>query len=284
MAPRPLHTFDVVRTEDLNPHMVRVVFGGPGFDTFAPKEFTDSYVKLVFFPAGVDVDALPKPLTNDSFSGLPAEQQPTIRTFTVRDADPVARELTIDFAIHGHGGVAGPWARAARPGDRLYIMGPNGAYAPNPDADWHLLVGDEAALPAITVALAALPADAVGRVFLETAGPEDVIDLPAPAGVQVNWVFRGGAADEVGDDRSGDNSPVIAAVRAAEWLPGQVHVFIHGEAQTVMHTLRPYIRRERGVPAAWAASISGYWRRGRTEESFKTWKRELAAAEGIDPA
>ena len=54
-----------------------------------------------FFPAGVDVDALPKPLTNDSFSGLPAEQQPTIRTFTVRDADPVARELTIDFAIHG---------------------------------------------------------------------------------------------------------------------------------------------------------------------------------------
>ena len=132
--------------------------------------------------------------------------------------------------------------------------------------------------------LAALPADAVGRVFLETAGPEDVIDLPAPAGVQVNWVFRGGAADEVGDDRSGDNSPVIAAVRAAEWLPGQVHVFIHGEAQTVMHNLRPYIRRERGVPAAWAASISGYWRRGRTEESFKTWKRELAAAEGIDPA
>ena len=36
-------------------------------------------------------------------------------------------------------------ARAARPGDRLYVMGPNGAYAPNPEADWHLLVGDEAA-------------------------------------------------------------------------------------------------------------------------------------------
>ena len=49
------------------------------------------------------------------------------------------------------------------------------------------------------------------------------------------------------------------------WLPGQVQVFIHGEAQTVMHNLRPYIRKERGVDAKWASSISGYWRRGRTE-------------------
>jgi len=56
-------------------------------------------------------------------------------------------------------------------------------------------------------------------------------------------------------------------------------VFIHGEAQTVMHNLRPYIRKERGVDAKWAASISGYWRRGRTEETFRQWKRELAEAE-----
>ena len=56
-------------------------------------------------------------------------------------------------------------------------------------------------------------------------------------------------------------------------------MFIHGEAQTVMHNLRPYIRKERGVDAKWGASISGYWRRGRTEETFRQWKRELAEAE-----
>jgi NADPH-dependent ferric siderophore reductase len=72
---------------------------------------------------------------------------------------------------------------------------------------------------------------------------------------------------------------LVAAVRSAEWLPGQVQVFIHGEAQTVMHNLRPYIRKERGVAPKWAASISGYWRRGRTEETFRVWKQELAAAE-----
>ena len=69
------------------------------------------------------------------------------------------------------------------------------------------------------------------------------------------------------------------SVTTAQWLPGQVHVFIHGEAQAVMHNLRPYIRTERGVDRKWASSISGYWRRGRTEETFRQWKKELAEAE-----
>ena len=57
MAGRPLHTFQVIGTEKLAPHMVRVVLGGAGFDTFTPNEFTDSYVKLVFVRADVDVAA-----------------------------------------------------------------------------------------------------------------------------------------------------------------------------------------------------------------------------------
>jgi len=57
VAGRPLHTFQVVSTEQLAPHMVRVVLGGAGFDTFTPNEFTDSYVKLVFVRADVDVAA-----------------------------------------------------------------------------------------------------------------------------------------------------------------------------------------------------------------------------------
>jgi NADPH-dependent ferric siderophore reductase len=158
-------------------------------------------------------------------------------------------------------------------------MGPSGAYAPDPAADWHLMAGDEAALPAISAALEALPDNAVGKVFIEVAGPEDEIALKSPEGVGVNWIYRGGRADLVSEDRAGDHSPLIAAVKEANWLPGQVQVFIHGEAQAVMHNLRPYIRKERGVDAKWANSISGYWRRGRTEETFRQWKRELAKAE-----
>jgi NADPH-dependent ferric siderophore reductase len=279
VAGRPLNTFEVMRTEQLTPHLIRVVLGGDGFDTFVPNDFTDSYVKIAFVNDGVDVGALPQPLTMDSFNDLPAEQRPTVRTYTVRRVDAERREISIDFVVHGEHGVAGPWAASATPGQPAYVTSANGAYSPDPAADWHLFAGDEAAVPAIAAALEALPDNAIGHVFIEVAGPEDKIALAAPAGVDVRWVYRGGRADLVLEDVAGDNAPLIAAVKEAAWLPGQVQVFIHGEAQAVMHNLRPYIRKERGVDAKWAASISGYWRRGRTEETFRQWKRELAEAE-----
>ena len=37
-----------MRTEQLTPHMVRVVLGGEGLAEFAAGEFTDHYVKLLF--------------------------------------------------------------------------------------------------------------------------------------------------------------------------------------------------------------------------------------------
>jgi NADPH-dependent ferric siderophore reductase len=258
--------------------MVRVVLGGSGFETFTPSEFTDSYVKLVFIADDVDMAGLPRPLTSDSFTVLSAEKQPVIRTMTVRRVDPAARQIAIDVVVHGEHGTAGRWAAAAEPGQPVYLMGPSGAYAPDPAADWYLFVGDESALPAISVALEALPPNAIGKAFIEVAGPEDEIPLTAPDGVGVNWIYRGGRADLVPDDVAGDHAPLIEAVKSALWLPGQAHVFVHGEAQAVMHNLRPYIRKDREVEAKWA-SISGYWRRGRTEETFRQWKKELAAAE-----
>ena len=279
MAGRPLQRFEVAGTQQLAPHMVRIVLGSTTFDTFVPSKFTDSYVKLVFVADDVDVAKLLQPLTLDSFAVLPPEDRPSVRTMTVRHVDVAAREITVDIVVHGEHGIAGPWAAAAQPGQPIYLMGPGGAYTPDPAADWHLLAGDEAALPAIAAALEALPADAVGKAFIEVAGPEDEIPLIAPESVEVTWVYRGGRADLVPEDRAGDYAPLIEAVTTTQWLPGQVHVFIHGEAQTVMHNLRPYIRQERGVDAKCASSISGYWRRGRTEETFRDWKKELAEAE-----
>ncbi|MEZ0112849.1 NADPH-dependent ferric siderophore reductase [Catenulispora sp. EB89] len=244
---RTRHDFVVRRTERLNDHMIRVHLGGPGFATFQPSEFTDSYVKLLF----------------------PAPDGEVTRTYTVRAVDAAAETIAIDFVYHGDEGVAGPWAAAAQPGDAIGLFGPGGAYAPRADADWHLLAGDASALPAISAACAALPATAVGRVFVEVAGPADELDIVRPGGVELTWVHNDGGTP---------GEALAKAVRAEPWLDGPVHVFIHGEAQSVMHDLRPYVRKERGVPADWA-SISGYWRPGRTEEGFRQWKRELSERE-----
>jgi len=278
VAGRPVHTFQVISSEQLTPHMIRLVLGGSGFDTFKPSEFADSYVKFVIVRDDVDVSALPQPLTLDSFNELPEEQRPVVRTYTIRRVDPDRREITVDFVVHGEHGAAGPWAASAQPGQPAYLMGPSGAYSPDPDADWHLLASDEAGLPALGAALEALPPNAVGRAFIEISGPDEEVPLSAPDGVEVRWIYRGGRSDLVPEEQAGDNAPLIAAVTESAWLPGQVQVFIHGEAQAVMHNLRPYIRKVRGVDAKWA-SISGYWRRGRTEETFRQWKAQLAKEE-----
>ncbi|MFW0796355.1 siderophore-interacting protein [Gordonia sp. CPCC 205515] len=274
------NTLTVVRREQLSPHFVRLYLGGDRFDDFLsalgdqPWD-TDLYIKLLFAPPGVSI---PDEFDRRMLRTLPPEQQPVLRTYTIRRVDVENKEIQVDFVVHGDEGIAGPWAATVEPGTVVRFLGPGSGYRPKSDAPWHLIAGDEAGLPAISAAVEALPATAIGKVFVEVAGPDDEIAFDAPAGVEVTWIHRGGGAGEVGDDLAGDNAPLIAAVRDAEWLDGEPHVFIHGEAQAVMHNLRAYVRKERGVSAG-NASISGYWRRGRTEEGFREWKAELRDTE-----
>ncbi|MEO9328775.1 siderophore-interacting protein [Gordonia aurantiaca] len=281
MAKR-VNTMTVLRREQIGPHFVRLYLGGEGFDDFqvavgsSGEPDTDMYVKFIFAPEGV---TYPEPFDLQELRAtLPADQMPILRTYTVRRVDAENRQILVDFVVHGDEGIAGPWAKTVEPGITVRFLGPGSGYRPRRDAPWHLLASDEAGLPALAAALEALPDDAIAKVFIEVAGPEDELDLIAPPGAEITWVYRGGPAGEVDDSRAGDNAPLIAAVREAEWLDGEPHVFIHGEAQAVMQNLRGYIRKERGVGAA-NASISGYWRRGRTEEGFRKWKAELRAAE-----
>jgi len=241
---------EVRSTERLTPHMVRVVFGGE-LDGFATGAFTDHYVKIQFPPPGAPYEA---PFDVAAVKQrLPADQWPRTRTYTVRRHDRERQELTIDFVVHGDAGVAGPWAAAARPGDRLQLQGPGGGYTPRADADWHLLIGDNAAVPAIAVTLEQLPHGAVAHVVL-AAEPQP---LPVPDGVTVHWV-----------------EDVRAAVAELEFPPGRPQVFLHGEAHDVRE-VRRHLFAERGV-AREGQSISGYWKRRRTEDGWREDKAEWA--------
>lgn len=249
----------VTSTERLSPGMVRVHFHTDDLSAFADSSHTDRYVKLAF--------------GSESDGG-----QPMLRTYTAIDPDVAAGSVAIDFVIHGDDGVAGPWAAQAGPGQTLTARGPGGGYAPDPSADWYLLAGDESALPAIGAALRALPTDAIGYAVIEVPGGEHETPLRGPTGVEVTWVHEApGARPQAGE--GGDREQAfVTAVRALPWRPGRVHAFVHGEARAVMHGIRPCLLKERQVPRA-DASISGYWRRGRSEESFRVWKSELAKVE-----
>ncbi|MEU8125086.1 siderophore-interacting protein [Spirillospora sp. NPDC049024] len=258
---RRLHRGTVLRTERLTPHMIRVVLGGDGLSEFGAGEFTDHYVKLLFPRPGV---AYPEPFDMERVRAeMPREQWPSTRTYTVRAWDAGARELTIDFVHHGDKGLAGPWAASARPGEEICFTGPGGAYAPRADAGWHLLAGDESALPAIAASLERVPEGAPVRAFVEVAGPEEEQDLRTPGDAEVVWLHRGGG--RVGD-------LLVEAVQKLDFPDGEVHAFVHGEANLVK-ALRRHLRVERGIPLD-RLSISGYWRRGRDEDGWQSGKRD----------
>ncbi len=257
----------VTGTETLTARLRRVWFRSDDLSAFAGSAHTDRYVKLVFPKPGVDY---PEPLDMRVLrQTLPPADLPIVRTYTALFPDVDAGTLAIDFVVHGDEGVAGPWAQRAAAGDVLLANGPGGAYRPDADADWHLLVGDESAVPAIAAALAVLPEDAVVRVVVLVDSAADEPDLPIPAKGELVFVHRDAGS---GDDR------LVAAVQALDWPQGRVDVFAHGEAQEIMHNVRPYLFGERGL-ARDQVSVSGYWRRGRSEEGFREWKSDLARQE-----
>jgi NADPH-dependent ferric siderophore reductase len=259
---RPQTNLTVLRREELSPHMVRIVAGGDGFSGYVNNDYIDRYVKIAFPQPGIEY-----PLPLDLWAireSMPREQWPHTRTYTVRWVDEEARELAIDFVIHGDEGLAGPWAAKARPGDSLVFTGPGGGYNPDPAADWHLFAGDEAALPAIAAAIEALPADARGLAFLEVDSDADIQPITAPAGLQVQWLARSGTP-------AGSSGLLVSAVRDAAWPDGRVQVFAHGE-RGYMKSLRQVFYRERGLDRA-QVSLSGYWATGRVEDDFQAEKK-----------
>jgi NADPH-dependent ferric siderophore reductase len=239
---RPPRTTTVAEVSQLTPSMIRIVVEGPELADFEVGEFTDHYVKT--------------------------RHGDKTRTYTVRDYDPERQRLTLDFVVHGDDGIAGPWAAHARPGDTLMLSGPGGGYAPSPDADWHLMVGDEAVIPAIAVSLERIPAGTPVFVVIEVDGPEHEQPLSTPGELHLTWLHRTGHPGEQPELQ-------LDAVTQLELPPGRGHAFVHGEAQAVL-LVRRHLIQARGF-AADQLSATGYWKLRRTDEQWREDKRDWIA-------
>jgi NADPH-dependent ferric siderophore reductase len=230
----------VLRVERMTPRLARVTVGGDELADFVWAG-TDQNVMLYFYPDDVE---LPEPLTLEAARGMWSQVRPLTRTYTIRRHDPAAKEIDFDFVLHDDAGPASDWARAAEPGDRLIFVGPSPAYQPDPAADWHLLAGDETALPAIAAILAVLPEGAVTRVFAEVEDAGEELALPAP----VTWVHRS-AGGTLAD-----------AVAAADLPSGRVDAWLAGERSSMV-ALRAHLLDVRGFDRRGVRPTT-YWRRG----------------------
>lgn len=160
-------TLTVSSTRNISPTLLRVTLQGDDLDTFVSASF-DDHIKL-FFPSA-DGDAV-------------------MRDYTPRRFDNAAKELDIEFVMHGDGPAAS-WAVDAAPGKTLQIGGPRGSFIVPTAFDWHLLVGDETALPAIARRLEELPAGKQTIVIVEVEDAASEIKFETKADLKLVWLHR----------------------------------------------------------------------------------------------
>lgn len=217
-------TLQVLRVQAPSPRVRRITFAGDELADFVSLSF-DDHVKLL----------LPSVDGGD----------PVARDYTPRHFDTTARELSIDFALHGDGPAA-RWAQQAQPGQTVVIGGPRGSFIVPPDLDWHLLVGDASALPAVARRLEELPAHATVFAIVQMPHGADRLPLLNAAGRQPLWVD--------------DLAQCLDALRGLPPLKGEGFAWCAGEAADMV-AVRRVLLEEMGLDRR-AVRAAAYWKRG----------------------
>ncbi|WP_160050893.1 siderophore-interacting protein [Nocardiopsis sp. FR4] len=246
----------VARTERTTESFLTVTLTGPELGGF---EFLglDQCTRILFARPGQDRLHMPVATDQDGwveeFRAMPDERRPHVRNYTVRRFDPGALELDIEFVDHGEEGPASAWALGAREGDELGLYPEGIYYLPPEGVDWHLLAGDESALPAIAAILEQAPPDLEGHAYLEIPTPDDIRDLHTPPGVQVHWLPRT-------DPHTIPGRLALHTVSTTPLPPGRPYCFLAGE-NALPTGLRRTLVRDHAVPKDDITFI-GYWRHG----------------------
>jgi NADPH-dependent ferric siderophore reductase len=216
-----LRDLTVARIEPLGPGFVAITFTGEALADFTSLSF-DDHVKFMF----ADDDGTQ-----------------VRRDYTPRRFSREARELVIEFALHGDG-KASSWARRAVVGQSALVGGPRGSMILPSALDWHLLAGDATALPAIARRLEELPARSRAIVLVHAQAP----DRRAFAGFEVRWFDTQDA--------------LVDALQELVLPEGRGFAWGGGEA-SLMARVRQVLNGK-GVPRE-ATRVSAYWKQGVAE-------------------
>ena len=237
----------VKQVRALTPHLVRVTFEGADLRDFESASF-DDHVKVMFPAPGSDDVVLPTPGPEGPV--FPGGVRPLMRDYTPRRYDRASGELDIEFVLH-EAGPATRWAANAAVGQSLGFGGPRGSFIIPVHFDWHLLIGDDTALPAIARRLEELPRGARAIVIAEVAEPAARVEFSTRADLDLTWCFR--SADP------GD--ALLAALRTAPPLPaGEGYAWAAAES-SVARLLRRHLTEERAIDKS-RIRAAAYWKRG----------------------
>lgn len=246
-------TARVVHVTDVSPHMRRITFAGEDVAYLATSAHL--HCKL-FLPRPDNVTPEWPVRGEDGNLVFPTgDKKLDVRTYTLRQVNVAQNTFVIDFVMHGDGGPGAAWAARAQAGQEIGLTGPGGQGVA--EAGWYLLAGDDTALPAIGRILSEMSPDARGVAVIEVDSVQDEQALVCPAGVQVRWCHRHGAAP-------GTTTLLIDSVREVTWPAPDTTVFAWVGAEFAMfRQIRDYLRDTRALDKK-QYLVVGYWRRGQS--------------------
>ena len=235
----------VLRTHTLSANIRRITLGGPELADFVSASF-DDHVKLMLPAPGQNTLVLPVAGPNGP-ELPPGAPKPVMRDYTPRRFDSQAYELDIEFALHGDGPAA-RWASQAQAGQEVGIGGPRSSLVIPSDFDWHLLIGDETALPAIARRLEELPAGSQVLAVLAVAEADRrALASAAQVQVQMHWVAPEGEA-------------LLATLRSLALPAGVGYAWAAGEARS-MAAVREVLIHTLGIDRQ-HCRCAAYWKEG----------------------
>ncbi|UHL64056.1 siderophore-interacting protein [Paralcaligenes sp. KSB-10] len=237
------------RVQSVTPHLLRVTVAGADLEGFESASF-DDHVKVFFPVPGEDKPLMPVFGPNGPIFSA-QEPRPVSRDFTPRRYDADAGELDIEFALHGTG-PATHWAAQARVGQYLGIGGPRGSMIIPTSFDWHMLIGDETALPAIARRVEELPAGTRVIALMEVGQPDARIPFDTKADLSAEWRFR--------SEAEFPGAGLLAALREIAMPEGEGYVWAAGES-SLIRAARQVLCDERGIDKKRIRAAS-YWKRG----------------------
>ncbi|TKC83797.1 siderophore-interacting protein [Trinickia terrae] len=247
--PLKFRLLQVKRVKALTPYLKRVTLTGDDLADFETASF-DDHIKVFFPEPGADKPVVPA--AGPDGPVFPADRpRPTMRDYTPRRFNRAARELDIDFVLHD-AGPATTWAAQAQPGQYLGVGGPRGSFVVPAGFDWHLLIGDDTALPAIARRLEELPAGSRVAAILEVADLSAQIEFATAVDLHVVWRHR--------SDAAANGNALLEAVRDTYLPGGDGYVWAAGESSAI-RAVRQHLCTERGVDKT-RIRASSYWRRG----------------------
>ena len=179
------------------------------------------------------------------------------RRYSVRSVAPELDQFTL-WVTTAHDGPGSGWVLGAKPGDEVDVIGPRGKIVLDPDADWHLFVGDVTGLASFYRLCESIEPPGQAHFLVVVNHADDA--TAATRSTDIGGIYREGTFVHRRDRALDDPALLLNGLSTFHFPPGKGHAYLFGEFH-VLKVLRAALL-DRGLEEE-DINLKSFWRAGR---------------------